>query len=75
MNGCAHKVGRLYRTLHYFLPTRQACWSRQLDAVSRFGPSLALVDQGKLFVQSLAHMIGKDGARAERYPKTIPKRY
>ena len=24
---------------------------------------------GKLFVQSHAHMIGKDGARAERYPK------
>ena len=32
-------------------------------------PSLALVDHGKLFVQSHAHMIGKDGARAERYPK------
>ena len=35
-------------------------------------PSLALVDHGKLFVQSHAHMIGKDGARAERYPKRYP---
>ena len=35
-------------------------------------PSLALVDRGKLFVQSHAHMIGKDGARAERYPKRYP---
>ena len=35
-------------------------------------PSLALVDHGKLFVQSHAHMTGKDGARAERYPKRYP---
>ena len=35
-------------------------------------PSLALVDHGKLFVQSHAHMFVKDGARAERYPKRYP---
>ena len=28
-------------------------------------PSLALVDRGKLFVHFRAHMIGKDGVRAE----------
>ena len=32
-------------------------------------PSLALVDRGKLFIQSRTHVIGKDGAPAEGYPK------
>ena len=36
-------------------------------------PGLALVDRGELFIQSRTHVTCKDGARAERYPKTTPK--
>ena len=35
-------------------------------------PGLALVDRSELFIQSRTHVAGKDGARAERYPKRYP---
>ena len=56
--------------LYITLPTRHAGAANSMQYLVLL-PSLALVDHGKLFVQSHAHMIGKDGAHAERYPNDI----